>query len=79
LALKTRAGHSSMATTEIYLHLAGTAFHDEAAALDDGCSARTVYQTMYQPEGTHRTWEDQKGMNKRLGDRVDLSSKNQLF
>lgn len=34
LALKTRAGHSSMATTETYLHLAGVAFHDEAANLE---------------------------------------------
>ena len=34
LALKTRAGHASMATTEVYLHLAGVAFHDEAAALE---------------------------------------------
>ena len=35
IALMTRAGHSNMATTRIYLHLAGTVFHDEAQRLED--------------------------------------------
>jgi integrase len=34
IALMTRAGHRSMDTTKIYLHLAGTVFRDEAAALE---------------------------------------------
>jgi hypothetical protein len=29
-----KAGHSSMATTKRYLHLAGTVFSDEAEALE---------------------------------------------
>jgi hypothetical protein len=33
IALMTRAGHASMSTTKRYLHLAGTTFPDEAAAL----------------------------------------------
>jgi hypothetical protein len=32
--LMTRAGHSSMQTTKVYLHLAGTVFPDAAAALE---------------------------------------------
>jgi Phage integrase family len=34
VALMTKAGHSSMATTRRYLRLAGTTFPDEAAALE---------------------------------------------
>ena len=34
IKLMTRAGHSNMKTTQTYLHLAGAAFHDEAAALE---------------------------------------------
>jgi integrase len=34
IALMTRAGHSNMATTRRYLHLAGTVFPDEAVALE---------------------------------------------
>jgi hypothetical protein len=34
IALMTRAGHWSMATTKGYLHLAGVVFRDEAAALE---------------------------------------------
>jgi integrase len=33
IALMSRAGHRSMQTTKTYLHLAGTVFPDEAAAL----------------------------------------------
>jgi integrase len=35
IALMTRAGHSNMATTKRYLHLAGTVFPDEAQRLED--------------------------------------------
>lgn len=35
IALMTRAGHTSMNTTKRYLHLAGTVFPEEAAALAD--------------------------------------------
>lgn len=34
IALMSKAGHSDMKTTRIYLHLAGTVFPDEAAALE---------------------------------------------
>jgi integrase len=34
IALMTRAGHSSMGTTKLYLHLAGTVFRDEAETLE---------------------------------------------
>jgi integrase len=34
IALMTRAGHSSMATTKGYLHLAAVVFRDEADALE---------------------------------------------
>jgi hypothetical protein len=34
IALMTRAGHSNMATTKRYLHLAGTVFRDEAERLE---------------------------------------------
>lgn len=34
IALMTKAGHSDMKTTRIYLHLAGTVFRDEADALE---------------------------------------------
>ena len=30
----SKAGHSSMATTKRYLHIAGVVFHDEADALE---------------------------------------------
>jgi integrase len=35
IALMTRAGHTNMATTKRYLHLAGTVFRDEAERLED--------------------------------------------
>lgn len=34
IALMTKAGHTDMKTTRIYLHLAGTVFRDEAEALE---------------------------------------------
>jgi hypothetical protein len=34
IALMAKAGHSNMKTTRIYLHLAGTVFPEEAAALE---------------------------------------------
>jgi integrase len=35
IALMTKAGHSSMQTTRLYLHLAGQVFRDEADALEE--------------------------------------------
>jgi integrase len=35
VALMARAGHASMATTKVYLHLAGVVFRDEAQRLED--------------------------------------------
>jgi integrase len=44
IALMTKAGHSSMQTTQIYLHLAGQVFRDEAAALEERLlGGRTFY------------------------------------
>jgi hypothetical protein len=41
----TKAGHSSMQTTRIYLHLAGQVFRDEAAALEERLlGGRTFYR-----------------------------------
>jgi hypothetical protein len=34
VALMTKAGHSKMSTTQVYVHLAGVVFRDEAAALE---------------------------------------------
>jgi len=34
IALMTKAGHTDMNTTRIYLHLAGVVFRDEAEALE---------------------------------------------
>jgi integrase len=34
IAVMAKAGHSDMKTTKRYLHLAGTVFRDEAAALE---------------------------------------------
>jgi integrase len=48
IALMTRAGHRSMDTTKIYLHLAGTVFREEAAALE----RRLLGATLHQPEHT---------------------------
>jgi integrase len=61
LALMTRAGHASMSTTKVYLHLAGPVFRDEAERLgralltdpgpdhdDDGAAA--LYPAVYPSE-----------------------------
>jgi integrase len=44
IALMTKAGHASMATTRRYLRLAGTVFPDEAAALERRVLGGTFYQ-----------------------------------
>jgi integrase len=44
IALMAKAGHSSMQTTQIYLHLAGQVFRDEAEALEQRLlGGRTFY------------------------------------
>ena len=45
----TRAGHRSMDTTKIYLHLAGVVFRDEANALEERLLGSGVGRTFYQP------------------------------
>jgi hypothetical protein len=45
----TRAGHSNMATTRTYLHLAGTVFREEAERLENRLLGGG---TLYQPS-TH--------------------------
>ena len=51
VALMTRAGHSDMATTRIYLHLAGTVFRDEADALERRLGLSTELSTrLAEPE-----------------------------
>jgi integrase len=46
IALMTKAGHSSMATTRIYLHLAGQVFRPEADALEERLlGGRTFYRS----------------------------------
>lgn len=45
IAVMTTAGHSSMQTTKRYLHLAGTVFHDEAAALERRLGLSTELST----------------------------------
>ena len=54
LALKTRAGHATMATTEIYLHLAGQAFHDEAARLEKRLLGGDLVPDLVPAEGNPR-------------------------
>jgi integrase len=44
VALMGRAGHASMATTKVYLHLAGVVFRDEAEALERRLLGTTLYR-----------------------------------
>jgi hypothetical protein len=48
----TRAGHTNMATTKRYLHLAGTVFRDEAERLEDRLLGTLSCPTFYPPERT---------------------------
>jgi integrase/recombinase XerC len=43
VALMTRAGHANMATTKVYLHLAGTVFREEAERLEERLLAGTKW------------------------------------
>jgi integrase len=52
IALMSMAGHRSMASTRVYLHLAGQTFPDEAAALEKRFGAGTLYPDLYRPEPT---------------------------
>jgi hypothetical protein len=45
IAVMTTAGHSSMQTTKRYLHLAGTMFDDDAAALERRLGLSTEVST----------------------------------
>jgi len=48
----TRAGHRNMSTTQVYLHLAGVVFREEAATLADRLLGLNVVPNRYQPELT---------------------------
>jgi hypothetical protein len=54
-----KAGHSNMKTTQIYLHLAGTVFHDEAVALERRLLAESepveVDYQYFQPDHDQRS------------------------
>ena len=52
IAVMSKAGHSSMATTKRYLHLAGVVFHDEAAALERRLLGVEGSTHMSEPEPT---------------------------
>jgi integrase/recombinase XerC len=54
IAVMTKAGHASMATTKRYLHLAGSVFRDEADALQPRLlgNAANLYPTLYPSEMT---------------------------
>ena len=49
IALMARAGHRSMDTTKLYLHLAGVVFRDEANALEERLLGLGVGRNFYQP------------------------------
>jgi integrase len=52
IKLMTMAGHTNMATTKKYLHLAGEAFPTEAEALEKRYGGGTLYPTVYPSERT---------------------------
>jgi hypothetical protein len=52
IAVMTKAGHASMATTKQYLHLAGTVFRDEAEALERRLLGPKLSTEMSASEGT---------------------------
>lgn len=59
VAIQHVAGHASMATTQKYLHLAGTVFREdaerlEARQLSTGLSA--PQRTSHDPSGSGRAW-----------------------
>jgi integrase len=56
IAVMTKAGHSDMATTKRYLHLAGVVFRDEADALERRLGLCTEPST--RPSAPERTSED---------------------
>jgi integrase len=68
VAVKVKAGHSSLATTEKYIHLAGTEFREEAAALEQrllGGLSTGSSTDMGTPE---RTWDDAAARNEAASD-----------
>ena len=60
LAVMTKAGHASMATTKRYLHLAGTVFRDEAERLEQryGLTVSTESDTGPADTDRHETSRD---------------------
>jgi integrase len=70
VALMTKAGHSSMATTRTYLHLAGTVFRDEANALESRMLGTRISTHASEPETTR---EQLSGSTKRVDDSGDAA------
>jgi integrase len=57
IAVMTKAGHSSFATTRTYLHLAGTVFRDEAERMERmalGGSSTELSTDLSEPQGTEQ-------------------------
>ena len=59
VAIMLAAGHASMSTTQIYLHLAGTVFHDDAAALEARQLSTELSTGLGEPQ---RTSHDPSGL-----------------
>ena len=64
VAIMHAAGHASMSTTQIYLHLAGTMFHDDAAALEARQLSTELSTGLSEPQ---RTSHDPSGLESGLG------------
>jgi integrase len=67
VALMTKAGHASMTTTRRYLRLAGTVFHDEAAALEQRLLGGTFYQLSTNLGAPEPTSQDSAPLNQAVG------------
>jgi hypothetical protein len=79
VALMTKAGHASMATTRRYLRLAGTVFPEEEAALEG-----RLLGGLSTPSSTHLsapqpTSAESASLNDTESARADRLQANQLF
>ncbi len=71
VALMTRAGHTNMATTKRYLHLAGTVFRDEAERLDGRLLGGLSTQPSTHVTASEPTSADLAPLNQAQTDRAD--------